>query len=126
MGAVPTAEKIMQHFGGFELAMMTGAYLRAASLGMIIVVDGFISTAALLIANLIEPGVREHCLFAHCSGEKGHEQMLSHLDAKPLLRLNMRLGEGSAAALAIPLLRSSVCFLNEMSSFEQAGVSNKD
>jgi nicotinate-nucleotide--dimethylbenzimidazole phosphoribosyltransferase len=124
-GHQPSAIDILRTFGGFEIAMMTGAYLRAAELKMIIVVDGFITTAALLISNLINEQVLPYCIFAHCSGEQGHKKMLAHLNAKPLLNLEMRLGEGTGAALAIPLIQSAVNFLNEMASFETAGVSNK-
>ncbi|WP_127128590.1 nicotinate-nucleotide--dimethylbenzimidazole phosphoribosyltransferase [Pseudoflavitalea rhizosphaerae] len=110
--------------GGFEIAMMTGAFLAAAEHRMIIVVDGFITTAALLLAQQMETSVKEYCLFAHTSHEQGHEGMLRYLDAQPVLHLGMRLGEGTGAALAIPLIRSAVAFLNEMASFDTAGVSN--
>ena len=124
---------ILQTFGGFEIAMMAGAYLEVAKRKMIIVVDGFISTAALLIAkglgenDMDLPGFSEWgVLFAHCSDENGHRTMLNYLNAKPLLQLGMRLGEGTGAALAIPLIQSAVNFLNEMASFETAGVTNKE
>lgn len=110
--------------GGYEIAMMTGAFLAAAEHRMIIVVDGFITTAALLLAQQLESSVREYCLFAHTSQEQGHEAMLRYLDAQPILHLGMRLGEGTGAALAIPIIRSAVAFLNEMASFDTAGVSN--
>ncbi|WP_315820056.1 nicotinate-nucleotide--dimethylbenzimidazole phosphoribosyltransferase [Paraflavitalea speifideaquila] len=93
---------LLSRVGGFEIAMMTGAYLQAAEQNMVIVVDGFIASAALLLAKLIEPGVMRYCIFAHTSGEHGHEQMLQYLQAKTLLQLGMRLGEGTGAALAIP------------------------
>jgi len=115
---------LLSKVGGFEIAMMTGSYLAAAENHMIIVVDGFIATASLMLAQLMEPAVRDHCIFAHTSNEQGHEAMLRYLHATPLLHLGMRLGEGTGAALAIPLLRSAVAFLNEMASFETAGVSN--
>jgi nicotinate-nucleotide--dimethylbenzimidazole phosphoribosyltransferase len=121
-----SAIEILQKVGGFEIAMMTGAYLKAAELNMIIVVDGFIATASLLLAIKINKDVLGNCIFAHTSGEQGHEKMLHYLQAKPLLQLEMRLGEGTGAALAIPLIQSAVNFLNEMASFETAGVSNKD
>ena len=120
-----TPIELLSKVGGFEIAMMTGAYLQAARENMVIVVDGFISTAALLIAYEVEPEIIDNCIFAHTSGEKGHEQMLAYLKAKPLLNLGLRLGEGTGAALAIPLIQSAVNFLNEMASFETAGVSNK-
>lgn len=119
------AIELLTLVGGFEIAMMTGAYLEAASQKMVIVVDGFIATAALLLAQLIEPSVVDYCIFAHTSGERGHEGMLQYLQAKPLLHLGMRLGEGTGAALAIPLVQSAVNFLAEMASFESAGVTDK-
>lgn len=114
---------LLTHIGGFEIAMMTGAYLEAAAQKMIIVVDGFITTAALLLALLINPAVKNNCVFAHTSGEQGHEKMLAWLQIQPLLQLHMRLGEGTGAALAIPLIQSATLFLNEMASFAAAGVS---
>jgi nicotinate-nucleotide--dimethylbenzimidazole phosphoribosyltransferase len=119
------AIELLSCIGGFEIVMMTGAYLKAAALNMIIVVDGFISTAALLAAQAIDKDILNNCIFAHTSGEKGHEKMLAYMGAKPLLNLGMRLGEGTGAALAIPFIQSAVNFLNEMASFETAGVSNR-
>ncbi|WP_153800997.1 nicotinate-nucleotide--dimethylbenzimidazole phosphoribosyltransferase [Foetidibacter luteolus] len=115
--------ELLSKVGGFEIAMMVGAYIQAAEERMITVVDGFISTAALLVAGIVKPGVANNCIYAHTSGEKGHEQMLGYLNARPLLNLGMRLGEGTGAALAIPLIQSAVNFLNEMASFESANVS---
>ncbi len=120
---------LLSKIGGFEIAMMVGAYLKAADLKMIVVVDGFISTAALLIAKKIaekDTGIPVYdnwgLVFAHTSGEQGHEKMLNYLQASPLLQLGLRLGEGTGAALAIPFIQSAVNFLNEMASFESAGV----
>jgi nicotinate-nucleotide--dimethylbenzimidazole phosphoribosyltransferase len=113
-------------FGGFEIAMITGAFLAAASERMTILVDGFIVTSALLVANAISPEVLDYCVFAHASGEAGHQKMLAHFGAKPLLDLGLRLGEGTGAALALPLLRAAVAFINDMASFESAGVSDRD
>lgn len=118
--------ELLQKIGGFEIAMMVGAYLEAEKQKMIIVVDGFIATAALLIASKMNNIVLANCIFAHTSGEQGHEKMLHYLKAKPLLQLQMRLGEGTGAAIAIPLIQSAVNFLNEMASFESAGVTNKE
>lgn len=112
-------------FGGFEIAMMTGAYLAAAHARMTIVVDGFIATAALLVASKIDAHVLDYCVFAHTSGEHGHQLMLDRLAAKPLLALGLRLGEGTGAALAMPIVRAAAGFLNEMASFESAGVSDR-
>jgi nicotinate-nucleotide--dimethylbenzimidazole phosphoribosyltransferase len=119
------AVELLSLVGGFEIAMMTGAYVEAAAQKMVIVVDGFIATAALLLTQLLEPAVMSYCIFAHTSGEKGHEGMLRYLQVKPLLHLGMRLGEGTGAALAIPLIQSAVSFLAEMASFESAGVTDK-
>ncbi|MEJ8841189.1 nicotinate-nucleotide--dimethylbenzimidazole phosphoribosyltransferase [Lacibacter sp. H375] len=121
-----TPHQLLCRIGGFEIAMMVGAYHKAAELNMVIVVDGFIATAALLVAKQYNQTITDHCVFAHCSDENGHRKMLEHLNAKPLLQLGMRLGEGTGAALAIPLLQSAVAFLNEMASFESAGVSSKE
>lgn len=115
--------KLLCAVGGFEIAMMVGAYLAAAEEKMVIVVDGFIATAALLIAVQIESTVMNNCIFAHSSNEQGHAKMLQHLKATPLMNIGLRLGEGTGAALAIPLIESAVAFLNQMASFEQAGVS---
>ncbi|MEP0265509.1 nicotinate-nucleotide--dimethylbenzimidazole phosphoribosyltransferase [Dokdonia sp.] len=112
-------------FGGFEVAMITGAILKAAELKMTIVIDGFIVTAALLAAHAIQPNVLDYCLFAHTSNEQGHIKMLDFLKVQPILSLGLRLGEGTGAALAIPLLQASVNFLDEMASFESAGVSGE-
>jgi nicotinate-nucleotide--dimethylbenzimidazole phosphoribosyltransferase len=122
----PDASAILQHVGGFEIAMMVGACLRAAELNMFIVVDGFITTAALLLAKSMNPPVQDYCIFAHTSGERGHQKMLQWLGARPMLDLGMRLGEGSGAAMVFPLIRSAIAFLEEMASFESAGVSNKE
>lgn len=121
-----SAIEILRSFGGFEIAMMIGAYLEAAKKKMVIVVDGFICTAALMIAHMIDGAILENCFFAHTSGERGHEKMLHYLDAKPLLNLQMRLGEGTGAALAMPLIQSAVNFVEEMASFDSAGISNKE
>jgi nicotinate-nucleotide--dimethylbenzimidazole phosphoribosyltransferase len=113
-------------FGGFEIAMMAGAYLKAAELKMLIPVDGFIAGSALLAAGKINPHVPDYCVFSHMSGEQGHQALLDHFNAKPLLDLEMRLGEGSAIALAYPLLQSAISFLNEMASFDEAGVDQRE
>lgn len=117
--------QLLSKVGGFEIAMMTGAYLQAFQHKMVIVVDGFIATAALLIAQLIDPSIVKNCLFAHTSGEQGHQKMLHYLGVQPILNLGMRLGEGSGSAVALPIIRSAVAFLNEMASFEEAAVSSK-
>nr|MBC7611347.1 nicotinate-nucleotide--dimethylbenzimidazole phosphoribosyltransferase [Pseudopedobacter sp.] len=116
---------ILKTFGGFEIAMICGAMLQAAELKMMILIDGFIITSALLIAQDLYPEILDYCIFSHQSDEKGHHKMLQYLKADPLLKLDMRLGEGTGAALALPLVQASVNFLNDMASFESAGVSNK-
>ena len=108
--------------GGFEVATLTGAVLQAASEHRVIVVDGFITGAAVLVAARLAPQVLQRCVFAHRSGERGHAHMLEVLRADPLIDLGLRLGEGSGAALAWPLLVSACAVLREMASFESAGV----
>ena len=112
-------------FGGFEIATMVGAVLQAAAERRIILVDGFIASAAVLVASRLAPAVLQRCVFAHRSGERGHALMLATLQAEPLLDLGLRLGEGSGAALAWPLLESACRMLAEMACFESAGVSEK-
>ena len=112
--------------GGLEIATMTGAVLRAASERRTIVVDGFITTAAVAVATALEPRAMQSCIFAHASAESGHARWLQALGATPLLDLGLRLGEGSGAALAFPLLESACRLLAEMASFESAGVSDRD
>ena len=111
--------------GGFEIAMMCGAVLEAAAHNRVIVVDGFIATSAVLVAQALQPLVLQRCVFAHQSDEAGHARLLSWLGAQPLLHLGLRLGEGSGAALAWPLLESACRILRDMASFADAGVSER-
>ena len=111
--------------GGFEIAMMAGAMLQAASERRVVLVDGFIAGAAALVAQSLVPPVRDYLVFCHRSAETGHRLLLAHLQAEPLLELDLRLGEGTGALLAWPLVQSAANFLNEMASFESAGVSDK-
>jgi len=116
---------VLAAFGGFEIAMMAGAMLGAAERKAVLLIDGFIATAALLVASKLQPNILHYCVFAHCSGEAGHRRLLDYLGAKPLLDLGLRLGEGTGAALAYPLVLAAVNFLNDMASFESARVSGK-
>jgi len=110
-------------FGGLEIAAMAGALVGAASAGTVVLIDGFIATAAALAALTARPEARAHCVFAHRGAEPGHGPVLHHLGAVPLLALEMRLGEGTGALLALPLLRAAGAMLSEMATFESAGVS---
>ncbi|MDJ1472904.1 nicotinate-nucleotide--dimethylbenzimidazole phosphoribosyltransferase [Xanthocytophaga flava] len=112
-------------FGGFEIAQMCGAMLQAAENKMCLLIDGFIATAALLSACQFYPAILDYCLFCHQSEEHGHKAMLDYLKAEPILNLDLRLGEGTGCALAYPIIQSSVNFMNEMASFQSAGVSTE-
>lgn len=113
---------IMSTFGGFEINMMAGAMLKAAELGMILMIDGFIATSALLGASNVDKNVLDYCIFAHTSNERGHKLMLEHFGQEALVNLDMRLGEGTGAAVIYPVIESAVKFLNEMASFDDAKV----
>ena len=119
-----TMEKLAT-FGGLEIAMMVGAMLEAFNLEMVILIDGFIATAAILVAQQFIPEITNNCIFCHTSEERGHKELLKHLKADPILNLGMRLGEGSGVAVALPIIKSAVDFLTQMASFEEAGVDNK-
>lgn len=106
--------EVLRQFGGFEIVMMAGAMTAAAQAGRVIVVDGFISTAGAIAAEALHPGTLDNCVFAHCSAEPGHAALLRHLHVKPLLELEMRLGEGTGAALAMPIIRGAELMLREM------------
>lgn len=113
-------------FGGFEIAQMVGAVMQAAAENRVILVDGFITTSAVLVAARLQPLVLQRCVFSHQSDEAGHVILLGHLKAQALLQLGLRLGEGSGAALAWPLLESACAILRDMASFDAAGVSDSD
>lgn len=117
---------VLATFGGFEIAMMTGAMLEAARLRKVLLIDGFIVTSALLVAARLEPAILDYCVFAHCSDENGHRLMLDALGAQPLLNLGLRLGEGTGCALALPLLHAAANFLNEMATFASAQVATRE
>ena len=115
----------LSYFGGFEIIQMAGGMLSAFENKMLILVDGFICTVAYLIAFKINPNIKQNVVFCHCSAEKAHSELLNYLEAKPILNLDLRLGEGTGCAVAFPILKSAEAFLNEMASFESAGVSRK-
>lgn len=116
---------LMARFGGFEILQIAGAILEASQRGMLVLIDGFICTAAYLCAFKINPAVKSNAVFCHQSDEKGHKLLLKYLDAEPLLHLKMRLGEGTGCALAFPLIKNAIAFLNDMASFESAAISTK-
>lgn len=117
--------EILAALGGLEIAMMTGAMIRAAEEGAILLIDGFIASSALMAADAIQPGTKDKSVYCHCSNESGHRKMLDFLGGEPLLNLGLRLGEGTGAALAYPLVRAAAAFLKDMASFEEAGVSRE-
>ncbi len=114
---------ILQHLGGFEIAALAGAYIKASQSGVPILVDGFITSVAALAAVRINSGVRGWLIFSHRSAEHGHGKVLDAMDANPLLDLGMRLGEGSGAAVAVPILQQACQLHGEMATFGEAGVS---
>ena len=117
--------RILAALGGLEIACLAGLILGAAARKLAVVVDGFISTAAYVAAWKCRPLVREYVFFAHGSAEPGHRIVLEHLDIRPILELEMRLGEGTGAALAIPILRAAAAMYTEMASFAQAGIAEQ-
>jgi len=116
---------VLARYGGFEIAMMAGGMLAAAQRRMLVLVDGFICGAAALTAARVSPDFLDYAVFCHASAEAGHRAQLAALQASPLVSLDLRLGEGTGAALAWPLVQAACAFLNEMASFESAGVSEK-
>jgi nicotinate-nucleotide--dimethylbenzimidazole phosphoribosyltransferase len=121
--ATPDPLEVLRCVGGLEIAAMTGMMLAAAKDGIPMVVDGFISTAAAAVAFAIEPRVRGYFFSGHQSEEPGHKVLLEYIGLKPILSLNMRLGEGTGAVLAMPMIESAMCLYNEMATFASAGVS---
>jgi len=113
----------LREYGGFEIVMMSGAMIGAAQAGKLVLVDGFIATAAALAAQKLEPSIREALLYAHMSDERGHRVVLEALGVTPLLDLSLRLGEGTGALLAWPLVKSACAMFNDMASFESAHIS---
>ncbi len=116
--------EIMAAVGGFEIVQMVGAMLSAAENKKVILVDGYIATAAAMLAVNMHPNSRDYMIFCHRSHEQGHKKMLEYLTAEPLLDLGLRLGEGTGAALALPLILAAANFYNNMASFESAGVTD--
>ena len=114
---------VLSEFGGFEIAMMAGALLAGAEARMTLLIDGFIATSSLLAAARIAPSIREYCVFTHRSAEPGHLAQMRDLGGEPLLDLGFRLGEGTGAVVAYPLVCAALAFMNEMASFDSAGVS---
>lgn len=121
-----TDNQLLQEVGGLEIAAMAGFYLQAAESGVPVVIDGFIASAAALAARVIEPEVINWMLASHISHENGHVLALNALGLDALINFEMRLGEGSGAALIVPLLQSAITLHNEMATFEGAGVTDKD
>jgi nicotinate-nucleotide--dimethylbenzimidazole phosphoribosyltransferase len=115
----------LQYVGGLEIAALVGAYVRSAQLGVAILVDGFITTSAALIAAQIQPQITAWMFFSHASAEPGHQAMVKALGAKPILDLGMRLGEGSGAGVALSILKSACATHNHMATFAEAAVSEK-
>lgn len=113
---------IIRYFGGLEMVMAVGAMLQAASLGMVILVDGFIMTNCMLAASKLCPEVLHYAIFCHCGDEAGHRLVLNALGAKPILHLSLRLGEGTGAICAYPIIDSAVRMINEMDSFANASI----
>ncbi|MCX5706752.1 MAG: nicotinate-nucleotide--dimethylbenzimidazole phosphoribosyltransferase [Candidatus Omnitrophica bacterium] len=117
---------VLAKVGGFEIGGLTGVILAAAARKVPVVIDGFISTAAALIAYTLKPDAKEYMIAAHCSQEKGHRLMLAHMGLKPLLDLDMRLGEGTGSAIGMGIIEASVKILTEMATFQGAGVSERN
>lgn len=119
-------EDKLAYFGGFEILQMAGGMLEAFKNNMLILVDGFICSVAFLIAYKKQPGIIKNTVFSHQSAEQAHAKLLGYMDAKAVLQLDLRLGEGTGCAIVVPILHSAIAFLNKMASFESAGVSNKE
>lgn len=120
-----STEETLQTLGGFEIAALVGAYIHAAQQGIPSLIDGFICTAAALVATRLNPSCRDWFLFAHQSAEPAHELALKELKANPILNIGMRLGEGSGSAVALPLLQTALLLHNKMATFEEAAVAGQ-
>jgi nicotinate-nucleotide--dimethylbenzimidazole phosphoribosyltransferase len=117
---------VLAALGGFEIAGIVGLILGAARLRRVVVLDGFISCSAALVARRLAPASLDYVVYSHRSAERGHRMMLDFLGARPLLDLDMRLGEGTGAALGINLVQAAVKIYREMATFESAGVSTPE
>jgi nicotinate-nucleotide--dimethylbenzimidazole phosphoribosyltransferase len=117
-----STEDYMRYFGGYEMVMAVGAMLKAAGLKMIILVDGFIMTNCMLAASRLNRNVLDYAIFGHQGDEAGHKLLLEYLGAKPVLNLGLRLGEGTGALCAYPIIESAVRMINEMNSFKKIQV----
>lgn len=124
--SISSPMSILQHFGGLEIAQMVGAMKTAFENNMLILIDGFIATAAISILYKENQKILENAIFCHQSDEQAHQHILNTLNVKPILNLNLRLGEGTGCALAYPIIKNAVNFFNDMASFESANVSNKE
>ncbi len=121
-GKLNTPEEILSAVGGFEIVQMVGAMLKAAEHRMLVLIDGFICTAAAMLAVRMIPAARDYMVFSHQSGEGAHALMLQELEATPLFNLGMRLGEGTGSVLALPIIKAACSFYNDMASFEDLGI----
>ena len=125
-GEITDPKQVLATFGGFEVAQMAGAMLAAFEHNMILMIDGYIASAAILVASKLNPEILNNAIFCHQSDEVGHQYLLNYFGEEPILKINLRVGEGTGCALAYPIIKSAVNFYNDMASFESAGVSNKD
>lgn len=119
---VSTPLEALATYGGLEIAAIAGAVLEAKRLGMVIIADGFITSSGFLAAFEIDHSIIDNVIFSHASKEQGHQVMLAHMKGEPVLRLDLRLGEGTGAAIAYPIIQSALVFLNNMASFDEAEV----
>jgi len=117
--------EILRHFGGFEIAALCGAYIACGQVGLPVLVDGFITSVAALLACELQPDLKDWLIFSHTSAEPGHQTIMTAMDAEPILDLGLRLGEASGAGVAVPLLRMACEVHNNMATFADAGVAGK-
>ncbi len=125
-GQITDPKQVLATFGGFEVAQITGAMLAAYKHNMLLMIDGYIASAAILVASKLNPLILNNVIFCHQSDEIGHQYLLNYFGEEPILKINLRVGEGTGCALAYPIIKSAVNFYNDMASFESAGVTNKE